>query len=427
MNIRNTRIFLCILFVWCSFYISTAQNSLFKAFRFSQPSRAECIIQTSDSGVILSGEIGTALSLTHSFLMKVTAKGDTDWFKSYGGYQFENGYSVKQTSDGGYIFTGYRCTLGSTPYNQNVFLCRTDNHGNVLWDRIYQGEMGYDVIETPDKDFILVGSTYISNVKREDMLVIKTNSAGEMKWEKEIGGLGYDRAKKIIPTKDGGFLISGWTDSLTKTENYCLIKLNKSGNILWQKIYGQYLNKAVKDTLINLKDPYNKVTENITKGDTSYLYETITNERISGYTYCEPYDVKQTTDGGFMIVGSSVGIRNNQSAYVVKINSKGDLQWQKNYIINNSEPSEYTQAVASSVIVLSSGYFITGYTQVGKVFNIFTMNISASGKILTQKIYHNTLSAVAFSSCIGKDGSYYMTGYQNDSLDKILLLKTTIK
>jgi hypothetical protein len=134
---------------------------------------------TSDSGFIIGSYTSSFSTNADAFLIKTKANGDTLWTKTYGGVGSEVIYNVKQTKDGGYIFTGYTTSFGAG--NNDVYLVRTNSVGDTLWTRAFGGslaESGQSVIETSDKGFMVAGCSSSFGNGNNDVYIFKTDSAG---------------------------------------------------------------------------------------------------------------------------------------------------------------------------------------------------------------------------------------------------------
>jgi hypothetical protein len=115
--------------------------------------------QTSDGGYILAG---TTLSFGagggDAFLIKTDASGNLQWAKTYGGTVYDIAYSVQQTSDGGYIAVGRTYSFGAGVHD--IILIKTDANGNLQWAKTYGGayeDAGYSVQQTSDGGYIVAG------------------------------------------------------------------------------------------------------------------------------------------------------------------------------------------------------------------------------------------------------------------------------
>jgi hypothetical protein len=195
---------------------------------------ANSVQQTSDGGYILAGItnsyafIGTRDS---AFLIKTDANGNIQWAKTYHLLYRTWGYSVQQTSDGGYIMSGY--THDSIAY---VFLIKTDANGNVIWAKTYGGIFNIfdvsNVSQTSDGGYIVAGRIEATTATMFDVFLIKTYANGNVQWAKTYGGTNSDLAYSVQQTSDGGYIVAGGTSSFG-AGNYdiFLIKTDADGNI----------------------------------------------------------------------------------------------------------------------------------------------------------------------------------------------------
>src|SRR5436190_11576832 len=200
------------------------------------------IQQTSDSGYIIiclsyQGPGGFDIGL-----IKTDALGTAQWTKAYGGIYDEMGYSVKQTSDGGYVIAGSTDTFGSGW--SDCYLIKTDSNGDTLFTRTYGGiqahEEGNSIQQTFDGGYVIAGSTSTFAIGQDDVYLLKTDSSGLLQWSKTFRGLGDEKGNSVSQTNDGGYMIGGWSRSFGPG-NYSayLVKTDSSGTLEWSKIYGE--------------------------------------------------------------------------------------------------------------------------------------------------------------------------------------------
>ncbi|MCK4652930.1 MAG: T9SS type A sorting domain-containing protein [Candidatus Cloacimonetes bacterium] len=195
---------------------------------------------TSDSCYVIVGisqDYGEAPDVC---LVKTDANGDILWTQSYGGDDYDWAYSVQQTSDNGYIITGFTASYGAGAYD--VYLIKTDSMGDTLWTKTYGGpndEEGFSVRETQDGGYLIAGYTESFGAGSKDVYVIKTDSIGDTLWTKVIGGSGGDEAYSIQEISEDEYIIAGYTSSFgSGNSDVYLIKIYSSGDTLWTRTFG---------------------------------------------------------------------------------------------------------------------------------------------------------------------------------------------
>jgi hypothetical protein len=190
---------------------------------------AYSVIQvTGDNYVIAGSTASYGVSSTEAWLIFADADGNPQWNQTYGGTGAEVAYSVIQTSDGGYALAGNTYSYGAG--GSDFWLVKTDSVGNVQWNRTYGGELGegaYSVVQTSDGGYALAGVTNSFGAGYQDFWLVRTDSNGNMRWNKTIGGPDYDTAYCMIQASDGGFVLAGYTFS--ESTGACDIMLTKIG------------------------------------------------------------------------------------------------------------------------------------------------------------------------------------------------------
>ncbi|HYV91065.1 MAG TPA: T9SS type A sorting domain-containing protein [Chitinophagales bacterium] len=226
---------------------------------------ATSIQQGIDGGYIVAGYVRSNdgdVSGNHGdfdyWIVKLDPVGNLAWQKCLGGGNYEEAYSIQQTSDSGFIVVGTsRSNGGDVSGNNGVYdywIVKLNFVGNLIWQKSLGGSTGekaYSVQQTIDNGFIVAGysastdSDVSGNHGFHDEWIVKLDSGGNLEWQKSLGGSNYEEAYSIQQTSDDGFLVAGWSESDDGdvsgnhgNGDIWVIKLDTNGNLVWQKCLG---------------------------------------------------------------------------------------------------------------------------------------------------------------------------------------------
>jgi len=263
-----------------------------------------------DGGLVCAGSTKSfnGNTLDDLYFFKVDSLGDLVWSKTFSAGDLDVASAVLRTADGGYAITGFTRIAAVN----HVLLIRTDANGDTLFTRIYGGadsNQGVEFLETADGGFVIIGKTFTQSLGESDILMLRTDAAGDLVWAKSFGESLWDEGAGIITLADGNYFISGSTISFGQGDfDILLMKTDTSGNILWGKTYGG------------------------TKTDASYTARENSDGSIvaSGYTNSLGYGHNLRMSD---LDGALGGDRGDDSTnvFLMKVNAVGDTIWTRTY------------------------------------------------------------------------------------------------
>lgn len=334
--------------------------------------RAYCLIQTEDGGFAMAGEtrLHAALDSTRDFLLlKTYENGSMQWSRSYGGSDQEEAYSVIQTSDGGYALAGRTLSFGVVGY-ENMWLVKTDSDGYMQWNEAYGGagiEIAYSVVQTDDGGYAIGGETGSWSEER-DMLLVKTNATGSVQWQKTYGlpGSIVEFSTSLIHTTDGGYALAGFREKVGADSDFYLVKTDSDGNMHWNKTYGGATRELAWDVTQTSDGGY------MLAGGTSWLSSPNLwlvktdangnmewNQTYGGAGSEWAYSVIQTVDGGYAIAGCTTSFgAGNYDFWLVKLTPQArlvDLFLHGGASLDSNSPTAVTAKYMDSPSIKFSG------------------------------------------------------------------------
>ncbi len=191
-------------------------------------------IQTSDGGYAIAGSTTSfGVGQLDVYVVKLDASGNLQWTKTIGGENNDWGLSLIQTSDGGYAIAGSTTSFGAG--GADVYVVKLDANGNLQWTRTISEpgsiKTGFSLIQTSDGGYAIAGLTSSFGPRLADVYVVKLDSTGNLQWTRTIGGENEDLSLSLIQTSDGGYAIAGVTKSFgAGKKDVYFVKLNKNGH-----------------------------------------------------------------------------------------------------------------------------------------------------------------------------------------------------
>lgn len=203
------------------------------------------------------------------WIIKLDTFGELEWEKSFGGSKNDYANSAQQTSDGGYIIAGYTFSNDGDVSSNNglsdFWLIKLNEAGSLEWEKSFGGsdfEQATSIYQTVDDGFIVAGNYSITDppsgglVTQRDIILLKLTNTGELEWQKLYGDENIDDARSIQQTEDGGYIIAGNSspalNGILLDTDFWILKLDNVGEIEWEKKLGgtdlDYLNSIQQTT-----------------------------------------------------------------------------------------------------------------------------------------------------------------------------------
>jgi len=349
------------------------------------------LIQTSDGGYTIAGDtksFGAGKADVDVYVVKLDANGNLQWTKTIGGPEIEAGKSLIQTSDGGYAIAGTTNSFGAG--KADVYVVKLDTNGNLQWTKTIGGpkdDRGFSLIQTSDGGYAIAGSTTSFGAGEADIYVVKLDAHGNLQWTKTIGGPVSEEGSSLIQTSDGGYAIAGYTNSFgTGLSDVYVVKLDAHGNLQWTKTIGGPASDE-GSSLIQTSDGGYAIagyTKSFGAGFSDvYVVKLDANgnlqwtKTIGGENIDEGYSLIQTSDGGYAIAGTTTSFGAGLlDVYVVKLDANGNLQWTKT--IGGENIDEGYSLIQTS----DGGYAIAGDTKsfsAGKWWDVYVVKLDRNG------------------------------------------------
>ena len=326
------------------------------------------IKQTTDGGYIITGEtFSIGAGDGDIYLLKIDSIGNFEWEKAYGGTLEDRGECVQQTSDGGYIISGWTKSFG--PSYTNGYLIKTDSLGDTTWTRVLTPDQAYYVIESSENCYIVTGFDIIGGTNNFAYL-LAYDVNGDSLWMRLYNDITYGSGRCLTQTIDkNGYIITG--HQAFWPANVILIKTDLKGDKIWNQAYSWYLENTGEDVQQTSDGGYiiGGYTKSGVDPDRIYLIKTDSlgnlewEKTYEGNPNARAYSAKQTSDGGY-IIGGWTGYNHpgwHVDSYLIRTDSNGDTLWTEKYGEN-----VYGQNYGRSLqITNDNGYIIAGDSPIG--------------------------------------------------------------
>jgi hypothetical protein len=348
---------------------SGAKPSFERIFGGVESDGVGSILQLADGGYLLGGS--TQLperEFSDFYMVKTNNLGETQWTHTYGDEDVSEGIAqLEYNSDGSFLVFGQKQTYKGG--KNDLYFAKLNPDKSVAWQNIFgdsDEENSGSFVHTSDGGFLLAGTTR-SFTTSTQVYLIKVDQNGNKIWEKNFGGSGGDAGKKIIPTKDGNYMILGTTSSKGSGDfDVYLIKVNGNGDIIWDKTHG-------------------------------------------GPMWDEGTDIAELSDGSFILSGYtlSYSVAGGHDWLLLKVNESGDFVWRKTF------GAQY-QDYAGRIAVANDGFVIAGTTDlviIPRIINdMLVIKTDFSGNEVWKSQFGGEESESVGGLIVNSDGHYVIAG-----------------
>lgn len=344
--------------------------------------------ETDDLGFIIVGETYSyGAGGADVYLIKTDSLGLAEWAHTYGGPEDDVGYCVQQTTDHGYIIAGYTDSFGMGG-GRDIYLIKTDASGDTLWTRTY-GEQypdeGASVQQTGDGGYIIGGTTTFWQTWVENACLIKTDGLGYEEWHNTYGISTYEEYGRCVDqTSDGGYVIIGhrWPYPYGEDWGIYMAKTDAAGIQQWDEVY--YYNELAE---VCYSGQQTMDGGYILGGYTSNFGDAllIKTDYLGGVEWSHTYgseeytddcvSVDQTWDGGYILTGQSYY---PFDVYIVKTDHLGNETWSL-HVGNDDVGEDDTDAGRCVKQIHDGGYIICGWTGGPWTWDVYLIRLAPEG------------------------------------------------
>ncbi|MBN1150239.1 hypothetical protein JXA84_03340 [candidate division WOR-3 bacterium] len=347
------------------------------------------------------------------------------WTRTFGGGGAESGFSVIQCSDGNFIAAGKTENDG--------YLIKVNSSGNLIWSKAYDENNRNDnfqqVIQSSDGGYMMIGiSVFSSNVS--DFWVVKTNGSGDVVWDKLYWSTGMENSGySIVQCTDGNYVITGWSEIATQNVDLYIVKINNNGDTIFSNRFGDQENNTAFDLkqtsdggyiTCGYDENYGDYEMWLVKFDAS-LCISWDKEIELGSNSDIANSVLQTSDGGYIVAGYY--LNSDFDAVLLKTNSSGDMTW--GYAYGNYQDDFFEEVQKTS----DGGYIIAGHTASygngGK--DVWLFKVNSSGSTVFSKTFGGSADDLGYSVKQLSDGGFIVVGYTKSfgyGVEDLYLIRT---
>lgn len=401
--------------------------------------------------------------------LQTNFKGELEWVKSFGGSGVESAQAIIKTTDGGFAVLGYTGSIdgdisSKSEEENDYWFLKFDNNGNLQWNKTYGGskdDIGQSLAQTSDGGYILTGYAMSSdgdasnNEGFHDNWILKLNAQGDLEWESSYGFSGHDHSYDILEASQGGYFFTGFLDitsaradgntekgnSLTShgVGEFWGTKIDQEGSVQWRGYFGGTNNDRAHSVVQSDDDGF--VMAGFTESDDYDISNTngsydfwvikvdafgnlVWEQTFGGEGIEVSYDIAKTSDGGFVVVGNTFSTNGDillnhgeSDMWIIKLDEEGSLIWEQTY---GGSQFDLAQAVVESK---DGGLLIAGNSKSSDQDtssnygenDIWLVKTNKTGHLVWQQSFGGSGLDFGFDLIENSDGSVIVVGQSSSN------------
>lgn len=364
-----------------------------KTYNFCDQDRANSIKQTSDNGYIVANTSGL-FDDYDIWIFRLNENGDTVWTKSYGDENSQGANSIICSSDGNYVIVGHN-SPSLNYYEFYIYVMKIDESGNILWEFDFPGsnQTAWDIIETSDGGYVVLGKN-VAFIATQ-IILIKLDASGQLIWEKVYNmNSSISLMYEIIESNDFGFTLVGEKNTTNPGQDIWIMKTDQLGDSTWTKTidFGGYdQGKSIKqlpngDYILSANSElYEKSYKHLITYRLNSVGDIIWMNNINDESYTAE-SIIYTTDNCLLSIGRAYNQTYLRGIFVYKQNSFGDSIWMQKIEMG-------VNAYGFEVIQTNDeGYAICGsvsFSGSGSISDSWIIKLDEDGIVHTENKYAN--------------------------------------
>lgn len=330
-----------------------------------------------DEFVITGSTTSNGYGLNTVYLSKIGPAGNVIWYTWLGGWGDDNGEAVVLTPDSAILVAGVTSSWdivedvkidpnsGKMLDDSSFYLIKTNMDGVVLWERAY-GELPHDEWATSvvvSSNAYVVAGYQRKTEADQDLYILKVNPSGDLLWQKPYGTPNMDRAHDIVSAASGGYVLGGYTGVFqTRTFDPYLVKINEAGDVLWERILGDTAHSEMIFSICETRDGgiaaagTSRLLSPVDAADVLFVLKTnasgslVWQNSYSQSSLSQGRCIVEGSQGSLLVCGQASG---QNAIHIAKLDAAGNLMW---------SDSTGATGYGMSMQPCGTGYAVTGST-----------------------------------------------------------------